>query len=183
MSGGHACSWVLFLGGCMECLDMLLEAGLGWTEDKVVAVLFILHLSFPKRYERNDYDSKNSCITNIFNWKHCHSIMVSSCTSSGVTQQMFYFPVSPMISARSSFGITVSRGRIYCLGGFSGGSILNTVEKYNPRTNTWHCVQSMQLRRFGLVAATVNVPGLPWLPCRSLVFSNTKSVLFSSSKQ
>ncbi|KAK4313697.1 hypothetical protein Pmani_014986 [Petrolisthes manimaculis] len=69
--------------------------------------------------------------------------------------------VSPMISARSSFGITVSRGRIYCLGGFSGGSILNTVEKYNPRTNTWHCVQSMQLRRFGLVAATVNVPGLP----------------------
>lgn len=64
-----------------------------------------------------------------------------------------------MISPRSSFGVTVSRGRIYCLGGFSGESNLNTVEKYNPRTDMWHCVQSMQLRRYGLVAATVNVPG------------------------
>lgn len=67
--------------------------------------------------------------------------------------------VSPMISARSSFGVTVSHGRIYCLGGFSGESNLNSVEKYNPRTNMWHCVQSMQLRRYGLVAATVSVPG------------------------
>ncbi|XP_042240722.1 kelch-like protein 12 isoform X2 [Homarus americanus] len=67
--------------------------------------------------------------------------------------------VSPMISTRSSFGVTVSHGRIFCLGGFSGESLLNTAEKYNPRTNMWHCVQSMQLRRYGLVAATVCVPG------------------------
>lgn len=63
-----------------------------------------------------------------------------------------------MMGSRSSFGVTISRGRIYCIGGFSGESVLNTVEKYNPRIDMWHCVQSMQLRRYGLVASTLKLP-------------------------
>nr|CAD7588425.1 unnamed protein product [Timema genevievae] len=59
---------------------------------------------------------------------------------------------------RSNFGITVSFRRIYCLGGHDGIHYLNTVEKYNPHTNRWHCVNAMQVRRFGVTAGTVHVP-------------------------
>ncbi|KAJ8894770.1 hypothetical protein PR048_000077 [Dryococelus australis] len=59
---------------------------------------------------------------------------------------------------RGDFGITVCFGRVYCMGGRDGIHHLNTIEKYNPQTNRWHCVTSMQMRRLGLVAATVRVP-------------------------
>ena len=64
-----------------------------------------------------------------------------------------------MMSCRSSFGVTVRKDRIYCLGGFNGQTVLNTVEKYNPRTNMWHGVESMKMKRFGPMAATLNIPG------------------------
>ena len=62
-----------------------------------------------------------------------------------------------MLSPRSNFGVTVSHERVYALGGFSGQGVLNSAEKYNPLTDRWHGVQSMQMRRHGLVAATVAV--------------------------
>ncbi|KAK3923947.1 Kelch-like protein diablo [Frankliniella fusca] len=66
--------------------------------------------------------------------------------------------VSPMSIARASFGISVSDNRIYCVGGYNGVHYTNTVEKFNPRTNRWHCVQAMQSRRYGVGAATLRVP-------------------------
>nr|CAD7440605.1 unnamed protein product [Timema bartmani] len=68
------------------------------------------------------------------------------------------FDMGWMSVPRSNFGITVSFRRIYCLGGHDGIHYLNTVEKYNPHTNRWHCVNAMQVRRFGVTAGTVHVP-------------------------
>nr|CAD7265187.1 unnamed protein product [Timema shepardi] len=66
--------------------------------------------------------------------------------------------MSQMSVPRSDFGITLGFRRIYCLGGHDGIHYLNTVEKYNPHTNRWHCVNAMQVRRFGVTAGTVHVP-------------------------
>ena len=73
-----------------------------------------------------------------------------------LTNQWTY--MSPMSVGRASFGITVSDNRIYCMGGFNGVNFANTVEKFNPRTNRWHCVHAMQCRRYGVGAATLRVP-------------------------
>lgn len=66
--------------------------------------------------------------------------------------------MTPMSVARSHFGTTVSDRRIYCLGGYDSIHYLNTVEKFNPVANRWHCVNAMQLTRFAVGAATLFVP-------------------------
>ena len=58
---------------------------------------------------------------------------------------------------RSSFAATVANGNIYCMGGFSGNVILNSVERFNPVNEKWHCVSSMKFRRFGHLAGTITV--------------------------
>lgn len=45
--------------------------------------------------------------------------------------------ISNMSVPRSSFGVAVSNGRIYCVGGFDGVHFLRTVEKYNPKTDRY----------------------------------------------
>jgi N-acetylneuraminic acid mutarotase len=48
-------------------------------------------------------------------------------------------------------------GLVYAIGGSNGvGSPLNTVEVYNPASNSWSTAASMPTARFGLAAATVN---------------------------
>ncbi|XP_069687912.1 kelch-like protein diablo [Periplaneta americana] len=66
--------------------------------------------------------------------------------------------MTPMSTTRSHFSTTVSNNRIYCLGGHDSIHYLNTVEKFNPQTNRWHCVQAMQVRRYGVGAATLFIP-------------------------
>jgi N-acetylneuraminic acid mutarotase len=66
--------------------------------------------------------------------------------------------MTPMSVARSHFGTTVSNNRIYCLGGYDSIHYLNTVEKFNPVANRWHCIHAMQVRRFAVGAATLLVP-------------------------
>lgn len=51
----------------------------------------------------------------------------------------------PMPVPRNSFSVAVSDKRIYCMGGSNAVHFLNTVEKFNPRTNRWHCVHAMQV--------------------------------------
>jgi hypothetical protein len=52
-----------------------------------------------------------------------------------------------------STAATDSSGNIYAIGGYSGGVGINTVEKYNPATNTWTTVAPMPTARAGLAAA------------------------------
>ena len=41
-----------------------------------------------------------------------------------------------MPTARDSLGVLVRGGCIYAVGGYDGGRV-NTVERYDPATNTW----------------------------------------------
>lgn len=52
-----------------------------------------------------------------------------------------------MLSRRSSAGVAVLEGMLYVAGGNDGTSCLNSVERYNPKTNTWESVAPMNIRR------------------------------------
>lgn len=53
----------------------------------------------------------------------------------------------PMSTARSRVGVAVVHGLLYAIGGYDGQSRLKTVEVYNPETDTWTKVASMNTQR------------------------------------
>lgn len=52
-----------------------------------------------------------------------------------------------MSTARSRVGVAVVNGLLYAIGGYDGQSRLSTVEVYNPETDTWSKVASMNSQR------------------------------------
>lgn len=68
--------------------------------------------------------------------------------------------IANMLSRRSSAGVAVLDGMLYVAGGNDGTSCLNSVERFNPKTNTWEGVAPMNIRRFVLsVFGLANDPG------------------------
>src|ERR1700682_6558590 len=64
-------------------------------------------------------------------------------------------PSTPMPTARAYLGAATGRdGRIYAIGGYNAGTVMNTVEAYTPTTNTWATVAPMPTTRYGIGAAT-----------------------------
>ena len=59
----------------------------------------------------------------------------------------FWERCQPMKTSRSRVGVTVVNGLLYAIGGFDGQSRLSTVEVYNPETDTWARVSSMNSQR------------------------------------
>lgn len=55
-----------------------------------------------------------------------------------------------MNSQRSDAGATSQDGFIYVVGGFNGAECLNTAERYDPGTDNWTFITSMQQRRSGV---------------------------------
>ncbi|EDL77081.1 kelch-like 18 (Drosophila) (predicted), isoform CRA_b, partial [Rattus norvegicus] len=53
----------------------------------------------------------------------------------------------PMTTARSRVGVAVVNGLLYAIGGYDGQLRLSTVEAYNPETDTWTRVGSMNSKR------------------------------------
>jgi N-acetylneuraminic acid mutarotase len=49
----------------------------------------------------------------------------------------------------------VVNGKIYVIGGWDGYSTLNSVEEYDPTTNSWRKIASMPTARYGLATAVV----------------------------
>lgn len=62
---------------------------------------------------------------------------------------------APMSIPRTEFGVATVSGKLYAIGGYSG-SVLKTVEEYNPVSNTWTTKASMPTARRQLVVATLN---------------------------
>lgn len=64
---------------------------------------------------------------------------------------------------RSALGITVHQGKIYVLGGYDGHTFLDSVECYDPDSDTWSEVTRMTSGRSGVgVAVTME-------PCRKQI--------------
>ena len=61
-----------------------------------------------------------------------------------------------MPTARNSLTSAVVDSKIYCIGGYNGSSRLNTVEVYDPATNSWEIKTSMPTARSSLVSEVVD---------------------------
>jgi len=62
-----------------------------------------------------------------------------------------------MPTFRVVFAAVALNGRIYAIGGSQGfGSSLNTVEVYDPSSNSWSTAAGMLTARYGLAAADAN---------------------------
>lgn len=59
----------------------------------------------------------------------------------------FWERCQPMRTARSRVGVAVVNGLLYAIGGYDGQSRLSTVEVYNPETDSWTRVSSMNSQR------------------------------------
>jgi N-acetylneuraminic acid mutarotase len=60
-----------------------------------------------------------------------------------------------MPTPRTEFGVATVNDKLYAIGGYSG-SVLRTVEEYDPATDTWTAKTDMPTARRLLVVATVN---------------------------
>lgn len=77
--------------------------------------------------------------------------------SSGATTIEQYCPrrdswwqVAVMSGRRLQCGVAVLEERLYVVGGRDGLKTLNTVECYNPRSNSWSAMPPMATNRHGL---------------------------------
>uniref|UniRef100_UPI003467EED4 SAKe6DEtal n=1 Tax=synthetic construct TaxID=32630 RepID=UPI003467EED4 len=68
--------------------------------------------------------------------------------------------VAPMLTRRIGVGVAVLNGRIYAVGGYDGSpdghTHLNSVEAYDPETDTWSPVAPMNTRRSGVGVAVLD---------------------------
>ena len=60
-----------------------------------------------------------------------------------------------MITRRSSVGMAVMNGKLYAVGGFDGVArqCLNSVEVYDPTSDSWEAVECMLQHRSGAAVA------------------------------
>lgn len=75
---------------------------------------------------------------------------------SAVTAGNVWFPMAPITTARSDLAAAAVNGLIYAIGGGVTSSALNTVEVYNPTTNSWSTAAPMPTARGDLAAVAVN---------------------------
>jgi N-acetylneuraminic acid mutarotase len=73
-----------------------------------------------------------------------------------VTAGNVWLPLAPMPTGRGGLAAAAVNGLIYAIGGSNGSADVNTVEVYNPSTNSWSTAAPMPTARFGLAAAAVN---------------------------
>ena len=62
----------------------------------------------------------------------------------------------PMNEPRNAHAITMAKGHVFVLGGFSGKQRLNSVEKYNVKEDKWTPMCAMKDKRHYLSACTIN---------------------------
>ena len=55
-----------------------------------------------------------------------------------------------MSVGREGAGLIVANDMLYCIGGYDGVNLLNSVERYDPNTGSWGTVASMSTRRSGM---------------------------------
>src|SRR5215212_6293244 len=51
-----------------------------------------------------------------------------------------WIPLAPMQVARQEVAVAEAGGKVYVIGGIGGGETVDTVEQYDPATNSWRFV-------------------------------------------
>ena len=74
----------------------------------------------------------------------------------GAQEQSSWTSLTPMPTARGELGVAVVSGKIYAIGGISGGLPLNTNEQYDPATNQWTDEAPLPTARSGFAIAVYN---------------------------
>ena len=67
--------------------------------------------------------------------------------------QSSWTTMAPMPTARGGLGVATVNGKIYAIGGLSGGSPFNVNEMYDPGTNEWTTETPMPTARSGCAIA------------------------------
>ena len=65
-------------------------------------------------------------------------------------------PDLSLLGRRCRCGVAVVRGRVYAVGGFNGSLRVRTVDQYDPTSDTWTSIASMEARRSTLGVAVFN---------------------------
>ncbi|EDV23816.1 uncharacterized protein TRIADDRAFT_50396 [Trichoplax adhaerens] len=134
---------------CNECKDLLIEAMRYqlWPEKRS------LYQNFRTQYRRLCGTSKVAISIGGGSLFSIHS----ECEIYDINRDS-WIPVASMAERRARLGVAVINNTVYAIGGYDGGSDLNSVECYLPQTNTWTLIQSLGTRRSGLgVAVTSNL--------------------------
>ena len=61
-----------------------------------------------------------------------------------------------MIEHRSSLGVGILDGFLFAVGGYNGQMTVNTVERFNPRTQEWSMITEMSTERSMLGVTSLN---------------------------
>jgi hypothetical protein len=104
-----------------------------------------------KTYLRRECDNNNGVICQAD-----ESSSESGISIPRITVAAFWKEMAPMLAARSSHASAVLNGKIYVFGGQSAaGSVLNSVEEYDPALNAWTARASMPTARYKLAACAL----------------------------
>lgn len=66
-----------------------------------------------------------------------------------------WYRIRPMLSPRSSYGLSVMGSCLYVVGGFNGLRNLNSAESYDTKAGKWMAAPPLQNTRYGLALATL----------------------------
>src|SRR6266852_5749536 len=84
--------------------------------------------------------------------------------SGGSSAGNLWIPMAPMPTARYQFVATAVNGKIYAIGGFTDGGMVNYVEVYDPSSNSWSTTATVVNPRDGTL---LDVPLAPMPTTRS----------------
>lgn len=79
----------------------------------------------------------------------------------------------PIQFPRSTHDLVAMDGWLYAVGGNDGSSSLNSIEKYNPRTNKWVAASCMFTRRSSVGVAVLELLNFPPPSSPTLSVSST----------
>ncbi|XP_070241089.1 kelch-like protein 17 isoform X3 [Bos mutus] len=102
-----------------------------------------------------------------------HSLQMETCMPWVAMTAHHTWPPWRSMSPRSTHDLVAMDGWLYAVGGNDGSSSLNSIEKYNPRTNKWVAASCMFTRRSSVGVAVLELLNFPPPSSPTLSVSST----------
>ena len=85
-----------------------------------------------------------------------------------------------MQTSREGAGLTNLDGVLYCVGGYDGNRILNSIERLDPRTGRWTSLAPMSTRRSGMNTRVTSISIKQFLALQRIPIFLTRSLSSTS---